>query len=362
VLLEMGAYQVLEMHSVPAYAAVSQTVAQVRNHGFPGLAGVANAVLRRIADEGAGPEWFPALDENPLGYLTTWGSHPSWLVRRWLARWPVETVAGIVAANNSIPQVCVRPLVGSAADALKRLEARGIEGELVSVGSSPAGAECVALETGRDVRAALTCISGFAQDPAAAEVARFAAQDGGAWALDLCAAPGGKALALSRVFGLVMACDRSEARARMVRDGARRLGARGAAVVADAKRPAAHNAPLVLVDAPCTGTGTLRRHPDGRWRVREHQIQELAAAQDRILDGAQTAVAPGGLLVYATCSLEREENEERVARFLARHRGFSLEMSDVLIAGADPPGGILSLLPTDTGYDGAFAARLRRIR
>src|SRR5690606_8926163 len=120
-------------------------------------------------------------------------------------------------------------------------------------------------------------------------------------------------------------------------------------------------ADMVLLDAPCTGTGTLRRHPDARWRLRPDDVASLAALQAELLDGAAAVVRPGGVLVYSTCSVESEENEEQVKTFLERHPEFELEprraADDLAMIGAD---GMLRLLPQEHGFDGAFAARLRR--
>lgn len=355
--LLLGAYQLLYMEAVPAYAAVSQTVDPIRRTA-KGLHGVANAVLRRLQAEGAGPEHFPDWQADPAGYLCTWGSHPRWLVERWLARWEPEVARALVEANNRIPEVCVRPWDHSPEEAAERLAQAGVEvRRVVELG--------VILESGADVAHALAILPGWVQDPAAAQVAEFGLQAVGGvasadagnreaseprpWALDVCAAPGGKALALSRRLAPVVACDASAPRLTRVAEAAARLGAPVFPVVADARRPPVGSAPLVLVDAPCTGTGTLRRHPDGRWRLHPESIATMVAVQDEVLEGAARAVTPGGVLVYATCSLEPEENQERVRRFLGRHPSFSLDAE-------------LALFPWETGFDGAYAARIGRTR
>jgi len=146
-----------------------------------------------------------------------------------------------------------------------------------------------------------------------------------------------------------------------------------APVVADGRQPPFREVGLVLIDAPCTGTGTLRRHADGRWRLAPADIPALAALQTQLLDAAAAIVEPGGLLVYATCSLEHEENEEQVEAFLTTHTEFALEPGTTLdasvaaAAGGSPAAapfvagdGMLRVLPHEHGLDGAFAARLRR--
>jgi 16S rRNA (cytosine967-C5)-methyltransferase len=130
-------------------------------------------------------------------------------------------------------------------------------------------------------------------------------------------------------------------------------------VVADGRRPPVRSADVVLIDAPCTGTGTLRRHPDGRWRIGPGDLAALVQLQRELLDAAAALVPHGGLLVYSTCSLEPEENEEQVATFLARHRDFRLEPGLPSLLGVRHDG-TLQVLPQVHGWDGAFAARLRR--
>jgi 16S rRNA (cytosine967-C5)-methyltransferase len=158
----------------------------------------------------------------------------------------------------------------------------------------------------------------------------------------------------------VLAFDASPARIRRLAENVARLGGLPLSIaVADARRPAAALADLVLLDAPCTGTGTLRRHPDGKWRIGPDDLRSLVALQGDLLAGAATVVKPGGLLVYATCSLEPEENEEQVESFLAANPQFGLEQGTVDARYMDAAGR-LKLEPQRAGWDGAFAARLRR--
>jgi 16S rRNA (cytosine967-C5)-methyltransferase len=333
-LLRMGAWQILSMGSVPDYAAVSETVDQVRAGGGSGLAGLVNAVLRRLAEAGGGPERFPSPDVDPTAYLCTWGSHPRWLVERWIERFGVEDATALVEANNRIPRVHLR-----------RLDT----------------GEGVPLDPGADVIHALRVSHpAIVQDPAASAVVDFAAGGAGGGGLadgervaDLCAAPGGKLLGLAglgasrgmQAFGF----DRSAGRLRRVRENAERVGFDTGLAVALGEAPplGAGSMDRVLVDAPCTGTGTLARHPDARWRLDPGSIRALVVVQDRILDGAAGIVRPGGILIYSTCSLEVEENLGRVEAFLRRHPEFQDEAT-------------MEVLPQRSGTDGAFAARLRR--
>jgi len=203
----------------------------------------------------------------------------------------------------------------------------------------------------------------FVQDPAATLVVRYAAIPAGARVADLCAAPGGKAVELARTAGEVIAADSSEARLTRVEETVARLGLETVTPIVLDAREAASLAPcdVVLVDAPCTGTGTFRRHPDARWRLKPSDLAVMAATQRAILRAAAEAVAPGGLLIYSTCSLEPEENDAQVESFLADHPDWTLEPPP---AGTVPAtvldAGRLRVLPQRHGTDGSFAARLRR--
>jgi 16S rRNA (cytosine967-C5)-methyltransferase len=201
----------------------------------------------------------------------------------------------------------------------------------------------------------------FVQDPAQAMVARYFDLPPGETLLDACAAPGGKAIALSARAGLLAAADLRPARARRLRENLVRAGClRSAVVVADARTPPFRSVDAVLLDAPCLGTGTFARHPDARWRVSIDALAELAGEATRLLAALAEVVRPGGLLFFSTCSLEPEENEVQIEAFLARDRRYRREPSDTVPAGLLTPSGDLLLLPQRHATDGAYAARLRR--
>ncbi len=355
-VLRLGVYQLLYMDGVPVYAAISQAVDQTRAVAGKGASGLANAVLRRVAEAGAEPALFPSLVAEPARYFRTWGSHPGWLVDRWLARWDVPSVDRLVTGNNGRPSLTLVPLRTSAKEAVAALVAAGAEATAVGRGT-----ECVELAPGTDVRRALSVVDGMIQDPAAHLVTRYAEVAEGMCVADLCAAPGGKAVALAETATYTVAGDRSRLRLKRVRENLRRTGSRIGLMVADAAAPPIRPVDAVLVDAPCSGTGTLRRHPDGRWRLSADDIDTLVVLQRRLLDGAAPAVKVGGILIYSTCTLEPEENEEQVAAFLGRHPRFRLEPSGAVPAHYLDASGHLYVLPQDSGFDGAFAARLRRV-
>lgn len=357
-VLRLGVYQLTEMGGVPSWAAVNESVELAKPRG-KAAAGFVNGVLKAVsrADPEAG---FPDAVTDPVGYLVEWGSHPRWLVERWVERWGLEGTRRLVAANNERADLFLRPLGVAVEDALGRLGAVGLEGEAVG------GLNAIRLGPGASVEAALAAVPAVVQDPAAGLVVDCAGATDGAIVADLCAAPGGKAIALavgregSRPRR-VLAADLSARRLRRLRENAARVGGLDLdVVVADGRAPAFDRADVVLVDAPCSGTGTLRRHPDARWRISAADIESLARLQDELLAGAAAVVAPGGLLVYATCTLESEENEERVTAFLRRHPDFEAEACVEVGAGFRDASGWLRVLPHVHGFNGAFAARLRR--
>jgi len=203
----------------------------------------------------------------------------------------------------------------------------------------------------------------FVQDPAATLVTEYAAIPTGATVADLCAAPGGKALELSRTAGAVVASDKSFGRLQRLLANQRRLeNVNLLPFVGDARNPAIRPVDAVLIDVPCTGTGTFRRHPDARWRIKVSDIAVMSALQKLILRAAAKVVKPDGLLIYSTCSLEPEENDAQVDSFLSDNLNWILEPpAEGTVAPELLDGGRLRVLPHRHGTDGAFAARLRRV-
>jgi 16S rRNA (cytosine967-C5)-methyltransferase len=357
-LLEQLVRGGLEMGSVPAYAAVSQSVELARWAGAHRAAPLVNGVLQSLHRR-AGELPFPDLAADPVGFLSTWGSHPRWLIERWVGRWGVEEARALVEANNCRPELYLRLIGGSREQAIRDLGAAGIVAEPFD--PSPASVRVLPPGTPRD---ALRHVRAVVQDPAAALVVEHAAVAPGARVIDLCSAPGGKAIGMAQSAAHVIAADLSARRLRRVTEAAERLGLLGRVwpVVADGRQPPFRPADLVLLDAPCTGTGTLRRHPDGRWRLREGDLAALAELQRELLDAAADLVLPGGHLVYSTCSLEPEENEGQVEGFLLRQPEFQRAPANPEI---DPRAldarGDLTVLPQRFQVDGAYAARLRRV-
>lgn len=353
-ILRIGAYQLHHLERVPAHAAVATSVALVRETAGERVTGFANAVLRRVADA---PRDRPQ-DEaatTVAGLAAHW-SHPDWLVGRWLDRFGRDATERLLEWNNTHPALVVQP----ARDDTDTLEAR-FDAANVPGFPAPFGAGIVVGETRPELLPGFTEGAFYVQDPAQALVLRFAAFPAGATVYDACAAPGGKTLGLARRAGAVVAGDASRRRILRLCDNIARAG-RGNAfpVVADALHPPIASTSAYLLDAPCLGTGTFARHPDARLRVHPEALQRIAREQAALLDAAATRIAPGGVLCYATCSLEPEEDEEQVGAFLDRHPQFSRQPSAGFPVELLTSEGDLLILPQRDGMDGAYAARLVR--
>ena len=357
-LLRLGIYQLTNMGSVPAYAAIAQTVELAkRRHGI-GASKLVNAVLRRTDREREELNVQPPADRIEAMALSH--SHPQWLVARWIERWGEEDTARLLTLNNSEAPLIIRPY----AVVREQLEAM-LEGAGVNVADAPYVRESITISGGITLTELGAFKKGlfFVQDPAATLVTQYASIEPDSMVADLCAAPGGKTLELSRTAGAVFASDKSVVRLQRLLANQRRLEAPNIyPFVGDARAPAVQQLDAVVIDVPCTGTGTFRRHPDARWRLKVSDIAVMAALQKTILKAAAKAVRVGGLLIYSTCSLEPEENDDQIDAFLDGNASWKLDPpAEDAVPEEVLDGGKLRVLPQLHGTDGAFAARLRRV-
>jgi 16S rRNA (cytosine967-C5)-methyltransferase len=350
--LLIGAAQILWM-DVPDHAAVDLSVRLVQSDRRAAkYAGLVNAVLRRCAREGAG-----IVDEVKNDTLDL----PPWLLKRWIAHYGEDNAKAMAHAISHEPSLDLT-VKSDAAQWATRLH-----GELLPTG------------TVRTVlQGSVTMLPGFSegqwwvQDAAAALPARLFGDISGKRILDLCAAPGGKTAQLALAGAEVTAIDRSPARVARLKDNLARLSLAAEAIVADANewQGDANGFDGVLVDAPCTSTGTIRRHPDVAWLRQESDFAAMTALQKRLLQKATQLLKPGGTLIYCTCSLEPEEGEAQIAALLAADSSLKrvpIEAGEVAglaqIVNAD---GDLRTLPCHlphadprlAGLDGFYAARL----
>ena len=316
-LLYVGAAQVLYMDEVPDFAAVNETVEAAKQCDNKTVAKVVNAVLRNLIRRRE--EFEQMIAAAPLEERE---SFPTALVRRWTARFGEENAAKLCAWHNEPAETFLARKDGS----------------------------FVALERGKKV----TEVPGFAeggfivQDPGTALAVELVNAKPGDEILDACAAPGGKTIQLAWRGAKVTACEVNPKRRRKLEENLKRVGVEvEVADALDSCRLQSIAFGKVLVDAPCSNTGVLRRRPDARWNWSVEKLEALVKLQAEILDQVEPLVAPGGTLVYSTCSNEPEENLEQVNAFLVRHPDFKLDVTRESV-------------PFESGHDGAFAARFVR--
>jgi 16S rRNA (cytosine967-C5)-methyltransferase len=327
IALRMGLYQLMKLTRVPARAAVTESVNMVKRARVSSAAPMVNAVLRSAARNlNDHPD---TTISDPLERLAVEQSHPRWMLERWereLGRW---RASGLSAANNEPSAVVFRinPLRGSQTDALDMLASEGVE-----VSSSVLAPGAFVVKAGGGVAASQAARSGriYLQSEASQLAGLLLDARPGQAVLDLCAAPGSKtthiaALTLNRSD--IVACDIHPRRLAALTANCERLGVTSVnAVAADVTDPpfveGFQKFDRVLVDAPCSGTGTLRENPEIKWRLDQAALGSLAELQLRLLQSGARALAAGGKLVYSTCSMEPEENEDVVGRFLAGSTDF----------------------------------------
>lgn len=365
VLLRMAAYQLTFLDRVPAYAAVSDAVGLARRWCGPAVAALINAVLRALARQRAAGPTRP-LPDDPVEALAVRWSFPTWLAARWVARWgPGETEA-LMRAMNERPPLTLR--VNTLQTTREALAERLRREEGLSSRPTRWAPEGLVVEPGgQPARWRAFADGAFAvQDEASMLVSHLLEPRPDETVADVCAAPGTKTTHLAQLMedrGRLLAFDPQPARLKLVREAAARFHLR---CVEPREGPVERLAPelgpacdAVLVDAPCSNLGVLRRNPEVKWRRRAEDFAPLAARQRAILEAAASMVRPGGRLVYATCSLEPEENDEVVQAFLAARPDFHL----------DPPArfplpldaGVLRCRPHPHGTDGFTAFRFRRM-
>jgi 16S rRNA (cytosine967-C5)-methyltransferase len=350
-LLRLGLYQIFWLDRIPAHAAVHETVELAKQIGFNSQAGFINAILRgylRDFDTTRGLLAELKRTQPHLGY-----SHPKWLVARWQARWGADHTAQLMEWNNTPPKAFARVnmLKVDPGKLLTQWRDENVEYDFVrrdwieenavfELRSHPPLSLLPSFQQGLF----------YIQDPSTLLAVRELDPQPGERVLDLCAAPGGKLTALAQLMrneGCLIAHDTTTERVKLIDQNCARLGITCVQTVLPSTLTAQTSTPFdrILIDAPCSNTGVMRRRVDLRWRIRPGEIGRLRSAQLELLGQAATLVKPGGLVVYSTCSLEPEENGDVVTEFLAAHTEFKLERSR-------------ELLPFVEAADGTFVARL----
>ncbi len=366
-ILRMGMYQIFFLSKVQVSAACNQAVELTKKYGHAGTVKFVNAVLRNA---GRTPEKivYPDRQKNLAKFLSLTYFHPEWLVVRWIKRLGAEETEALCSINNVTPPLCLRTntLRNTREELLNILETEGVTAEgshLTPEGivchSSPALSSLTSLQQG------LFQI----QDESSMLVAHVLGAQPGEFIIDTCGAPGGKSThiaALMKNTGRVLSTDIHEHKLAITRENAQRLGITMIETqVLDATTIGSQylgQADRVLVDAPCSGLGVLRRKADSRWRKEAAMLQELPILQSAILSSAADCVKVGGVLVYSTCTTEPEENQAVVEKFLQTRSEFILEKTSKFLPNSDQDADMVQLWPHIDHVDGFFIARLKRVK
>jgi len=367
-LLRLGLYQLRYLDRVPNHAAVHETV-ELTNEILPRAKGLINGVLRnylRTQETLTLPD--PAL--QPTAWLSAAYSVPSWLAEQWLHQFPQNEAAGLAAASAEIPPLTLRTntLKTTRTDLLGRFATAGLSAEPCRF--SPEGINLLD-------RCQINSLPGFeeglfaVQDESSQLVAHLLDPQPGEQVLDMCAAPGGKATHLAQLMsdqGTIIATDLNQRRIRRIRESAERLGLQSIQPLASDALATDYLQDMlfdrILLDAPCSGLGVIRRNPEAKWRLTPTEVSRCAERQRLLLTSAAKRLKPDGILVYATCSTAVEEDEAVVKDFLSRHSEFMV-VNGTRLFPAWPdlftPAGYFRCWPHQHKTDGFFAARLKRI-
>ncbi len=367
-ILHIGLYQLRYQQRIPASAAVNTTVELAKENGFKGLTGVVNGLLRqyvRLAASSADPIQLPTEPVERLGVLH---SFPDWMIELWIEQLGVEETEHLCEWLNQSPTIDLRinPLKMSIEEVEAAMQNAGVD--VRRVAPLPQALRVVGgIGT-------IQQLPGFKegwwtiQDSSAQLVSYLLDPKAGDVVIDACAAPGGKTTHIAELMGdqgTIWACDRAASRLKKLQENTQRLQLRSIQICTGDSRNFSqftNSADAVILDAPCSGLGTLHRRPDIRWRVTPATVQELSTLQAELLEHTSTWVKPGGTLVYATCTLHPQENEDVIIPFLEHHSHWEID--------PPPPHSFLSAFSTSKGWmkvwpyryhmDGFFMVRLKR--
>ena len=363
-ILRTGMYQIFYMEKVPPSAACNEAVELAKKYSHIGTVKFVNAVLRTAARQ-------PEKAAFPIGkkaeYLALSAFHPVWLVKKWIAQFGYEETTELCAFNNGQPNLSLRAntLKCSQKELLDKLCTEGAEGTASEW--TPEGVLCQA-HGSLDMMEALQ--QGFCQvqDESSMLVAHVVDPQPGEFIIDACSAPGGKAThmaALMKNQGRILAGDIYPHKLARIEENARRLSIEIIETVLLDARKIGENfteqADRVLADVPCSGLGVLRRKPDARWKKQPSELEELPLLQFEILESASKAVKKGGILVYSTCTIVPEENQQVVEKFLKKHKEFLLENTGEFLPLKHREEKMVQLYPHKDGTDGFFIVRMKRM-
>lgn len=366
-ILHLGLYQLRYLSQIPPAAAVNTTVELAKQTGFAKLAGVVNGLLRQYIRRSKNSDPLE-LPTNPASRLGILYSYPDWIIQVWLQQLNLAQVEKLCEYLNQPPVIDLRinPLQTTVEQVEAAMAAAGIS--ISRVPHLPQGLRL--LQSPGPIQKLPGFIQGWwtVQDSSAQLVSHLVNPQPWEMIIDACAAPGGKTTHLAELIGdqgVIWACDRTASRLQKLQQNLQRLGLTSIHLCPGDSRDLAQfalQADRVLVDAPCSGLGTLHRHADARWRQTPEKVQTLAQLQAELLEHTATWVKPGGTLVYATCTLNPAENEAIIQQFLTQHPDWKLSppRPDSAAAAFTTPAGWIKIWPHQQLLDGFFMARLTR--
>ena len=370
-ILRIGLFQILFMDRIPDHAAVDESV-QLTGRLFPGRVGLVNAILRN-AIRTSGDIIYPELHRDPALHISIVHSHPLWLVEKWISLFGVEETLAFCQANNETPNLCLRVnrLKTSRDAVFQVLEREGCDPRKTDF--SPDG--IVISRVSRPLREMDSYKDGFfqVQDEASQLIAFMVQPQAGEEILDLCSGSGGKTTHLAEIMqdrGCILAIDINSDKLQLLRKSADRLGIhiirlKAQDAAAELGESFHDRFDRILIDAPCSGLGTLRRNPEIRWRIQEGDLEHFPSLQRRIIDQASCYLKTGGILVYSTCTVMPEENENVIRDFLKANQDFHQVKSSRALQGDFTEAfmdesGFFRTRPHRQGMDGFFAVRMRK--
>jgi 16S rRNA (cytosine967-C5)-methyltransferase len=366
-ILHIGLYQLRYQERIPPSAAVNTTVELAKENGFKGLAGVVNGLLRQYERLAASSSDSLQLPVEPVERLGVLHSFPDWIIKMWIEQLGVEETEQLCEWLNQSPSIDLRinPLRVSIEEVEAAMQSAG-----VNVHRVPQLPQALRVAGGTGT---IQKLPGFSegwwtiQDSSAQLVSHLLDPQAGDVVIDACAAPGGKTTHIAELMGdegKIWACDKAASRLKKLKENAQRLQLKSIQICTGDSRNFSqftNSADRVLLDAPCSGLGTLHRRPDIRWRVTPATVDELSVLQGELLEQAASWVKPGGVLVYATCTLHQQENEGVILPFLDRHSHWQIEPppADSPLSAFSTPQGWLKVWPHRHQMDGFFMVRLK---
>ena len=360
--LRLALYQIMFLDKVPDSAAVNESVEIIKKIQGDKIAGIVNAVLRNIT-RNIDNIRYPDKDEDVSYHLSVMFSYPRWMVRKWLDRFGHEETEKLLEANNRKPDITIRlnsmkTDLNEIENELKKLDVNFQKSIIIN--------QSLRLHL---LKRDITTLDIFklgkisVQDESASLAVVLASPEPGSRVLDICAAPGGKSFFCAEIMGdngSITSIDKYSSKVKILEDSIARLGYKSITAMAGdaAKITFDEKFDLVIADVPCSGLGTIAKKPDIKWKREREDVVNIAKTQRKIIENAAEQVAPNGVLLYSTCTIEPEENQDVINWFLENHPEFSLDRAEKYIPVELTKDGFMQTFPHIHNIDGAFAARL----